>query len=125
MVDARTARRTQDQHARGIAVQGRPDGKLGVGLVLVGARALDLDAGVRQAGQRRRVDRIAVADPDIDPEVERRGVPRPAIGRDHELDVVGPVRPVLREEGGIGDIAVGEDEDDHGEMLPGPLPPRC
>ena len=125
MVDARTTRGTQHEHARRIAVQSRPDGELGVGLVLVGARALDLDAGLREAGQRCRVDRIAIAHPDVDPEVERRRVPRSAIGRDHQVDVVRPVRPVRREETGIGDIAVGEDEDDHGEMLPGPLPPRC
>ena len=78
-----------------------------------GDRSIGTPAAVER-GQRVLADRVAVADPQVDRDAEGRGVAGAAVGRDDEPDAVVPARPGAIEVGRGRDVAVGEDERDHG-----------
>ena len=99
--------------------QRRADRQFGVGLVLVRSRPFERDAGRLERGQCVLADRVAVADPQVDRDSERRCVAGAAVGRDDDLDPVVPAGPGEVEVGAGRDVTVGEDERDHaGDATP-------
>ena len=92
----------------------RPDRQLGVRLVLVLGRPFERHAGRLERGQCVLADRVAVADPQVDGDSQGRRVAGAAVGRDDGLDPVVPAGPGEVEFGAGRDVAVGEDERDHG-----------
>ncbi len=81
--------------------------------VLVVAGTLDGDAGGGEGSQAVLAERVAVADPQVDGDAERGGMPGAAVGGDDQPDVVVPARPRGIERVAVRSGAVGEDEGSH------------
>ena len=95
----------------------REDSELGVRFVLVGAGALDRHAGGFEFRDARLVQRVAVADPAIDGQAERRGMARPTVGGDDPGARLEPARPGRVECGPRADLSIGEDDHLHGPIV--------
>ena len=113
VVDPPASETADDDDPVGAFAQGRPDRELGIGLVLVGIRALDGDARGFEARQGVFAERVTVADPPIDADAERAGQPRTSVRSDDEPDRRIPARPRRIELVPGGPIAVGQDEGIH------------
>ena len=124
VVDPRTAERADDDDAGRAESDRRKHRQLGVRFVLVRTGPFERDPGGFEGGEVRRIDRIAVADPQVDRHAEDRRVAGAAVGRDDDADPGIPSRPGEVEPRPFGPGAVGEDEGVHlADATPRPIPP--
>jgi hypothetical protein len=129
VVEARTAERTEDGDRRRATSQGSSHGQFGIRFVLVEWRSLDGDPFGFEGGDPLLAERVAITHPAVDPEAQRRGVPRSTVRR-HDVRIVrtpawpGDIDGVART-----DSAVGEDDGlrarVHGVDASGLPPTRC
>src|SRR5207253_3013151 len=102
--------RAQDRDVRCAPGDGREDGELRVGLVLVGGGLLDGNARVTELVELVGAKRVAVAHPHVDPQRERLGEAGAAVGGDDDRHATAPAAPGLVESASRDWLAIGEDE---------------